>query len=133
MIKTYAACLLLVFTCLFTGCEDSMREDENIFSLEDLAGRWLRIESNNNPADGIIIDIQNGEAVVVDPASANFDANDILWINIIPHGSESFSLEVLGSDGNYYEASITMVDRNEISLSIVAAGAGNAQKWQRLN
>lgn len=88
--------------------------------------------SQQHSAD-IIIDIQNGESVVVDTAVANFDANDILWIYIIPDGSESFSLEVLGSDVHYYEASITMVDRNEISLSIVAAGAGNAQKWQRLN
>lgn len=124
--------LMLAFIfCL--ACEDVTEEEEEQAKLEDINGRWLRIESNNNPADGITINIENGQAVITDAANANFEVNDILWINIVPSGPESYSLEVLGSDGNYYEASITMVDRNEMSLSIVAAGAGNAQKWQRLN
>lgn len=126
--------LLFLFLLMFNfGCEDSMENENTEATLEDIAGRWLRIESNNDPADGITINIQNGQAVITDAASANFDVNDILWINITPDGPESYNLEVLGSDGNYYEASIIMVDRNEMSLSIVAAGAGNAQKWQRLN
>ena len=132
MYTKYSFYLMLVFIfCL--ACEDPTEENGEQASLEDIAGEWLRIESNNDPADGITINIENGQAVITDAANANFEVNDILWINIMPSGPESYSLEVLGSDGNYYEASITMVDRNEMSLSIAAAGAGNAQKWQRLN
>jgi hypothetical protein len=116
----------------FTACEDLLEDDEPETSLEDISGQWLRVESNNDPADGIIINVENGEAVIIDAANANFDVNDILWINITPDGADSFNLEVLGSDGNYYESSMVLVDRNEISLSIAAAGSGNEQTWQRL-
>ena len=96
-----------------------------------LDGEWVRRDSNNNPNDGMLINVSNGQAVLtyVPPtASSNWHEGEVLWQNI---GSEG-TLEVLGSNNAYYDAEIIVEAANIVHIDIDANGRGNDQSWERI-
>lgn len=98
----------------------------------DLDGEWVRRESNNNPNDGMLINVSDGQAVLtyVPPtASSNWHEGEILWQNIGDDGT----LEVLGSNNAYYDAEMITEGINTVHIDIDANGRGNDQSWERAN
>lgn len=102
--------------------------------VSDINGNWTRLESNNPSLDGMRIKLLDEEANVsfLPASAASYTVGDVLWskINVIP-GGDQFALEVLGSDGLYYEATLTRITDSRMELSINASGSGNTQVWER--
>lgn len=94
-----------------------------------LQGPWTRIESNNPSNDFMRVDVQGNMAKVVNKAGSSFNVGDIKWRNITATGIGRFEHEELGSDGTYYEGTITLVDENTLEISVASSGSGNTQKW----
>lgn len=125
---------------LFTACskdevietidtvEEAIVTEEN---LDDLMGEWVRIASNNPGADGMIIDISGTTGKLTDKAKSNFVVGDIKWKNIKPVDAENYSYEELGSDYNYYPATMELKADDTLRISVGSSGAGNLQKWVR--
>jgi len=59
----------------------------------------------------------------------SLSVGDVKWDAITPTGIGTYDHQELGSDGNYYDASMTLVDENTLSVTVEAAGAGNSQTW----
>jgi hypothetical protein len=67
-------------------------------------------------------------AIVVDPAGGRFEFGAVLWQNIT-ESDESASLEVLGSDSNYYDATYTRTGDDTIDLAVAVSASGAQQTW----
>jgi len=91
-------------------------------------GVWTRQVSNNTGNDGMQIRFVDDEAIVVDPADSRFEFGAVLWREIV-EADASATLDVLGSDGNYYDATFTRPDDDTIQLVIEVSGSGNQQTW----
>lgn len=97
-----------------------------------LDGIWVRTESNNAALDGMRVNVGGGRAEVsLAPDGGTFARGDILWKNLAPSGPSGYEFEVLGSDGNYYDAVITFERRNRLRVDVGVGGAGSAQTWVR--
>jgi len=97
---------------------------------QDLAGDWVRTESNNNPNNGMRISVGGGGAtltVVPSTASRFWSVGQVLWRNVSSDGV----LEVRGSDGAYYAAELTPQGADQVDLDIQHNGPGNDQTWRR--
>ena len=97
-----------------------------------LAGDWVRIDSNNDPNDMMRIAIgASGGVLTAVPATASnrWKVGDVLWQAIQTGGS----VQVRGSDGNYYPATMKMNGPDEIQLTIHYGSrtAGDVQTWRR--
>ncbi|MFK7923017.1 MAG: hypothetical protein AB8H47_13725, partial [Bacteroidia bacterium] len=112
------------------GASDVLPECE----ISDINGNWTRISSNNASLDGMRVKLLNEEANVsfLPASAASYTVGDVLWreINFIP-GGDTFNLEVMGSDGFYYEAKLKRISDDRMELTIDANGNGNAQVWER--
>lgn len=101
-------------------------------SAASLDGSWERTQSNNTAADGMIILVDGATATVTDRAGSSYSNSETLWRSIAAGTTaETFTLDVLGSDGNYYDAVITLDGTNRLELDIASTGAGNDQTWER--
>lgn len=95
-----------------------------------LDGNWVRHVSNHNPNDQMRIAISNGSAVLVRvPATVHrsFRVGQRLWMSI----AADASLQVLGSDGRYYPARLTLKGSDELHVAVQQAAAGDNQVWKR--
>lgn len=95
-----------------------------------LEGEWVRRESNHDPNDGMKISVSGNEAVLTyapESAGSAWEPGEILWQEISADGT----LEVLGSDNNYYPAQMTPVGSTVLEIDIHHNGAGNDQTWER--
>lgn len=125
----------LLIAVLLPSCEWFDDEDDDptpALTVSFLAGDWIRTGGNNSNGQGMEISVSGDQGVITDPAGASFRKGDIKWSNITVSDEESFDHEELGSDGNYYEATIKIISENEIEISVASAGAGNFQEWTRL-
>jgi hypothetical protein len=105
-----------------TGCVQSATSDI-------VCGTWTRTSSNNSRLDGMMLRVSDGRGTVTFTAGDNpFAVGDILWRNVVPE-LRGFSLEVRGTDANYYPAGLSLVGADTAELSIDASGAGTAQTW----
>jgi hypothetical protein len=128
------AVLALIFAALFiSGCESfgGKINPGDQADLAQLAGKWIRVESNNPSNDFMRITVTGSTGTITDKSGSGFQDGDVKWRNITPSGQETFTYEELGSDYNYYEASITIISQNELRLAVASSGAGNNQKWLR--
>ncbi|MEM6800874.1 MAG: hypothetical protein AAF696_05690 [Bacteroidota bacterium] len=118
--------LICLFSMLFFSCEEDILNPHDCG--EDIQGTWVRVMSNNPANDGMEVDV-SGNSGTVTVGRPSFPVGSIKWQSISGDGP-TFTHEELGSDGNYYQASMEIIgDTNYISVS--SSGAGNAQKWVR--
>lgn len=122
---------LAVLILVFSGCEPECDDPAAAASLATLQGNWIRIESNNPIADFVKVTVVDDEATITDKATSNFAVGDIKWRLIKPSTHDEFTYEELGSDGNYYAATLTLVTNDEVTIMVSNSGAGNSQKWVR--
>lgn len=96
-----------------------------------LKGDWVRIDSNNDPADLMRIVIDGDAKLTSLPASVPraWQVGQVLWQGIQANGS----LQVRGSDGQYYPATMTLTGPDEIQLTVHyrSRTAGDIQTWRR--
>lgn len=96
-------------------------------------GAWTRTQSTNSSLDGMQIEVTGSEATIIFLPSGNaiFKLEDILWKDIErTSNSNEFSLKVLGSDYQYYNAALSIYNQ-KLELSIDAGGSGFEQIWER--
>lgn len=96
----------------------------------DLAGEWVRTDSNNPSNNGMRIAIEGGEAVITfvpESAGAAWDVGDVIWREIQSDGE----FRILGSDNNYYPAFLSFEDDGQLGVAVQHRGAGNVQVWSR--
>lgn len=103
-----------------------------VVSGQALAGDWVRVDSNNDPNDlmRIVISATGGVLTSVPVGAANnWKVGDVLWRGIQGSGS----LQVRGSDGNYYPSTMKMNGPDEIRLTVHyrSSTAGDDQTWRR--
>lgn len=95
-----------------------------------LAGDWVRDDSNYDPNDLMRITITGGTATLIRvPTTAHraFRVGLQLWTAIAADGS----LQVFGSDGQYYPATMVAASHDTLRVSVRHSAAGNAQVWRR--
>ena len=122
--------VLLITLVTFSACKITDGPDD-LISLAKLNGTWIRVESNNPSSDFMKIEAAGGTGIIIDKAGSGFSDGDIKWQGITPVDLTSFAYQELGSDYNYYDATITMVNDNELRINVGNSGAGNSQKWLR--
>ncbi|MFK7923263.1 MAG: hypothetical protein AB8H47_14970 [Bacteroidia bacterium] len=113
------------------GC-DSFGGIGKTADISKLEGDWIRVESNNPGSDFMTIRMSGTTGTITDKAGSGFVVGDTKW-DLITAGDEKdvYPYQELGSDYNYYDAVITLVNEDEISITVGSSGAGNAQKWVR--
>lgn len=116
--------LLLLVSLLFASC----KQDPPVEDFEQLTGTWVRVLSNNPANDGMFVSISNGEGTITQKANSGFSVGDVKWSSVEAVGEGEFIHQELGSDYNYYSASMQL-DGDTLRISVEAAGAGNQQKW----
>jgi len=125
-----ALTLLFAFVSSCTLVEDP-EEPSGSGDLSALQGDWYLVDGNNPNALGMHVDIDVDEGTVIDPASTSLNAGDTKWRNIRQTGDDEFEHEELGSDRNYYPATMEIVGDTALEIRVQAAGAGNVQSWRR--
>ena len=117
-------------TCLLIGVLLAPPAHGQVVSGHTLTGDWVRVDSNNDPNDLMRISISGAAAVLTSvpaPALPYWKVGDVLWRAIQGSGK----LEVRGSDGNYYDADMSLNGPDEIRLTIHLRTAGDDQQWRR--
>ncbi len=120
---------------LFTSCEvvdDLNPTNKDLPDISLLAGEWLRVDGNSEVANGMKVNVSGTSSTILDPSATIFSNGDIKWKDISPSDKDLFEHQELGSDGNYYAATIKMINDNEIEINVVSSGNGNFQKWIRV-
>lgn len=99
----------------------------------NLDGEWVRVAGNNSGANGMTLTLKGNKAVITNPAQTRLKSGDIKWKDITFSPNGAITHQELGSDYNYYAASMKQVDANTLDISVLQFGAGNVQKWVRKN
>lgn len=126
---------LLLFIPLLTGCDELLQGladagcDEP--ELGQIDGDWIRISSSNPSSDLMKVEVTGDAGTITDPADSGFRIGDVKWLDITPSGPHTFSYLELGSDGGRYDATITLVNDDELEIVVGHSGAGNTQSWVR--
>lgn len=97
---------------------------------QSIAGDWVRADSNYDPNDLMRIRIAGTDAVLTSvPASAlrAFRVGQVLWQGIQSGGA----VQIRGSDGQYYAATLSLKGANEIRVDIHRTAPGDDQTWRR--
>ncbi len=126
--------ILFINLLLLASCEETdelLNNNTDLPDLNTLNGEWLRVDGNNESANGMRVSVSNGTATILDPSATTLSEGDIKWKDITPSEENKFDHQELGSDGNYYDATITLINNDEIEINVAAAGAGNEQRWIR--
>ena len=116
---------------------DNSNENENDnneavpYTIEDLQGTWLRTGGNHTGNEGMIMEVLDNDGIIVDPVTSGFQVDDVKWMNITPDDMNDFTHSELGSDYNYYSATINFQSDDVFWISVDAGGAGNYQEWTR--
>ncbi|MCX7548350.1 hypothetical protein OS188_10355 [Xanthomarina sp. F1114] len=99
--------------------------------LEVLQGSWIRVGGNNPTNNDMVIDVEADNGIITDPALSGFDLGDLKWKDIYALNNNSFSYEELGSDNNYYPATMELGVADTLRIDVNNSGAGYIQKWVR--
>lgn len=128
--------LFLFLLSIVSSCElleDGDSDEETLITLSQIQGDWIRVNSNNASSDFIQIKVTGNSGAITFPASSGFANGAIKWKNISPANATSYTHEELGSDGNYYDGNITLVNDTTVTITVANSGAGNSQTWVRNN
>lgn len=101
--------------------------------LQVLQGSWIRVGGNNPVNNDIVIDVTDETGTISDPALSGFNIGDIKWKDIYALDGNSFIYEELGSDDNYYPATMELGVADTLRIDVNNSGTGNIQKWVRHN
>lgn len=99
-------------------------------SLDQVAGEWVRVLSNNPSSDGMELTVVGNTGTITEKAGSNFKVGDVKWNDIVPSDITDYEYQELGSDYNYYSATMNL-ETDTVYLSVASSGAGNVQKWVR--
>lgn len=135
-IKPVMILLMLLFT--FLSCElvedetieESQQEEE--YNLEELQGNWIRVGGNNPINNGMTIEVLENQGTIINPVESGFEKNDIKWLDIRAISEMNFEYKELGSDSNYYPSLLFFQEDDTLRVDVNHSGAGNYQKWIRL-
>ncbi|WP_191860801.1 hypothetical protein [Hanstruepera ponticola] len=140
----HAICIVLItlFSCsedspLFENGQNNGNNGNNnnnnnvTYTIADLQGTWLRTGGNHTGNIGMVIEVTDNDGVIVDPIDSGFEVDDVKWMNIVTNDTSDFTHSELGSDYNYYSATIDFQSDNVIWIIVDAGGAGNYQEWTR--
>jgi CubicO group peptidase (beta-lactamase class C family) len=97
---------------------------------QSLEGNWARVDSNYDPYDLMRIRVDANGAVLtaVPPAASDaYSVGLILWRGIQSDGS----VQIRGSDGNYYPARINFEGSDVVHIDIQHTAPGDDQTWRR--
>lgn len=116
----------------------SCQKNSPIYSLDDIQGEWIRIQSNKPIYDSMVVEIDQSIGRVLNISPNNyFSLGEIKWRDISPSSDSTFSYEDLGSDGNYYSGRLILSKNTDnIDLLFVLPEAysgpnGDEQVWVR--
>lgn len=123
--------IVLFISFTFQACRPEGPVGGDTPTLAQVSGKWIRVESNNPSADHIRIEVVGANGTITNKAASGFSEGDIKWKTITPSTGNQFMYQELGSDYNYYNATMTLVNPDELRLSVESSGAGNSQKWIR--
>ena len=102
-----------------------------VLALNNLAGAWVRVESNHPPNNGMRIRFEGDRSTLTampPMGNPNFRVGQVLWKDVMPDGT----LAVLGSDGAYYPSLITVEGADRLHLDVDRENSpGNDQTWER--
>jgi hypothetical protein len=132
LLRRLRTVLLGLVLVALPACDILDPEDDEPVGLEALDRLWTRTASSNSRNDGIKILVEtNAAETVVVPATSTYSIQETLWRDIRHQGDNVFSLQVLGSDDNYYEATLELNDDlTRASLEIDLGGSGSQQTWE---
>jgi len=128
--------LFLFLLSIISSCElfeEGDDDDETPIAISQIQGDWIRINSNNSSNDFMQIKVTGTNGVISFPASSGFADGAVKWQNISPANATSYTHEELGSDGNYYDGTITVLNDSTVNIAVANSGAGNNQTWVRNN
>jgi microsomal dipeptidase-like Zn-dependent dipeptidase len=105
--------------------------EAGVIALNDMAGAWVRVESNHVPNNGMRILLEGDQATLAampPTGDPNFRVGQRLWQDFKPDGT----LEVLGSDGSYYPSLLTIEGTDRLHIDVDRDNSpGNDQTWER--
>jgi hypothetical protein len=133
MKKISFSALIIATTLLFlTSCSlfNGGVTDEK--ALEDIAGEWVRVRSNNPVNDGMVVTVVDDQGTVTAEPRSSFTIGTVKWDQIVPVDEDRFDYLELGSDGSYYDAAMEVFN-DTIFITVVSTGAGNVQKYVRMS
>ncbi|MEM6264869.1 MAG: hypothetical protein AAGI38_20320 [Bacteroidota bacterium] len=126
-----AAMMMLIVAGCNVDSDDEPEPDPSGGDLSQVQGTWVRVESNNPQNDGLEVTVTNDRGVVTAEPRNTFVIGSVKWNDITFATTNTYTYQELGSDGNYYEASMSVLSDSVLNLSVVSSGAGNIQKWIR--
>lgn len=130
--KTTIKLISLLFLSLFLGCSsDDGDSAPQQYSLDDIQGNWYRVGGNNPEYNGMLINVADNTGTVAIPAGSAFNIGDIKWKDISGQENKTYTYKELGSDSNYYDATMKLGIDDTLRVFVGNAGIGNEQKWVR--
>lgn len=101
----------------------------------ELTGRWERIDGDNSPFNGMVVEFVGTSAplLTIPSTAPGFIIGDLKWRNVVKERDGVFVLQDRDSAGGYVNSRILiMADGKEMMLSAQRISAGSYQKWKRL-
>ncbi len=103
------------------------------YTLADLAGVWERRASTISSWNGLRVNVTGTEGTVTDKAGSLFENGDVKWNALQKSGTDTFAYKELGTDGNYYAATIKFISKHELEVRVDSDASGNTQIWTRVS
>ena len=138
--KSKLSYVLLASLLTFASCSEDnpffndnqeQEQEQDHHTIDDLQGTWLRTGGDNTNNEGMIVKVTNTTGVILDPVDSGFQIDDVKWKSIANQTAGGFTHLELGSDYNYYGATIDFQSENVIRIVVDAGGTGNYQEWTR--
>ncbi|NGX84788.1 hypothetical protein [Aequorivita sp. KMM 9714] len=124
--------ICLLFLSLLVSCSS---DDEDTappqYTLDNIQGDWYRVGGNNPEYNGMLVNVVDNTGTVVNPASSTFNTGDIKWKTIVAKQNNTYDHKELGSDNDYYDATMKLGVDDTLRISVGNSGSGNVQKWVR--
>ncbi|MBB6681292.1 hypothetical protein H4O20_07535 [Aequorivita sp. 609] len=124
--------ICLLFLSLLVSCSsDNEDTAPPQYTLDNIQGDWYRVGGNNPEYNGMLVNVVDNTGTVVNPASSTFNTGDIKWKTIVAKQNNTYDYKELGSDNNYYDATMKLGVDDTLRISVGNSGSGNVQKWVR--
>lgn len=125
--------ICVLFLSLFLSCssDDDDPGQQQEYNLDDVQGNWYRVGGNNPDYNGMLVNVADNTGTVAIPAGSAFNIGDIKWKDMIGQENSTYSYKELGSDSNYYDATMKLGTDDTLRIFVGNTGVGNEQKWVR--
>lgn len=133
--KIYLIITILILSIGCTSNDDSNNDSNNTNNndLSSIQGDWYRVGGNNPDNNGMKVNVDNDQGRLEEPALSNFQVDDIKWKDILQSVNDDnvFTYQELGSNYNYFDATMELGVDDTLRINVVSSGVGNIQKWVR--